>query len=67
MTPVAYGLLNMRILRASTVAAAILVAASAQVPKAADGHPDLSGIWQAMGTANWDLEDHAAKDAAGKK
>jgi hypothetical protein len=33
--------------------------ALAQVPKASDGHPDLSGIWQAMGTANWDLEDHA--------
>lgn len=32
---------------------------TAQVPKAADGHPDLTGIWQAMGTANWDLEDHA--------
>ena len=30
----------------------------AQVPRAADGHPDLSGIWQALGTANWDLEDH---------
>ena len=23
-----------------------------------DGHPDLSGIWQALNTANWDLEDH---------
>jgi hypothetical protein len=33
----------------------------AQIPKAAGGHPDLSGIWQAMGTANWDLEDHAAE------
>jgi hypothetical protein len=33
--------------------------AFAQVPRAADGHPDLSGIWQALGTANWDLEDHA--------
>lgn len=29
-----------------------------QVPKAADGHPDLSGIWQALGTANWELVDH---------
>lgn len=27
-----------------------------QVPRAFDGHPDLSGIWQAVGTANWDLE-----------
>ena len=33
-------------------------AAFAQVPKAADGHPDLSGIWQTLGTADWDLEDH---------
>jgi hypothetical protein len=23
-----------------------------------DGHPDLSGIWQAVNTAYWDLEDH---------
>jgi hypothetical protein len=28
-------------------------------PRAADGHPDLSGIWQAFSTANWDLEDHS--------
>ena len=25
-----------------------------------DGHPDLSGIWQTMSTANWNLEDHPA-------
>ncbi len=25
-----------------------------------DGHPDLSGIWQTISTANWDLEDHPA-------
>lgn len=23
------------------------------------GHPDLDGIWQALNSANWDLEDHA--------
>jgi hypothetical protein len=33
-------------------------AAVAQVPKAADGHPDLTGIWQTLSTADWDLEDH---------
>jgi hypothetical protein len=27
---------------------------------AADGHPDISGIWQTMSTANWDLQDHPA-------
>jgi hypothetical protein len=26
-----------------------------------DGHPDLSGIWQAMNTANWDIQDHDAR------
>jgi hypothetical protein len=25
------------------------------------GNPDLNGIWQAMGTAHWDLEAHAAR------
>ncbi len=32
-----------------------------RAPRAADGHPDLSGIWQAVNTAHWNLEDHAAK------
>jgi hypothetical protein len=30
------------------------------IPRAYDGHPDLSGIWQAIGTAHWNLEDHQA-------
>lgn len=34
-----------------------------EFPRAADGRPDLSGIWQALGTAHWDLEDHAARPA----
>ena len=29
--------------------------------RAADGHSDLNGIWQAMVTANWGLEDHEAQ------
>ena len=29
-------------------------------PRAFDRHPDLNGIWQAIGTAHWDLEDHPA-------
>jgi hypothetical protein len=32
-----------------------------QAPRASDGHADLNGIWQAMNTANWDLQDHAAR------
>jgi len=31
-----------------------------RVLRDADGHPDLRGIWQALNTANWDLEDHSA-------
>src|SRR5687768_12870719 len=32
-----------------------------RAPRAADGHPDLNGIWQAFTTANWNLEDHEAQ------
>jgi hypothetical protein len=32
--------------------------AAYRAPRAADGHADLNGIWQALNTANWDLQDH---------
>ena len=32
-----------------------------QARRTADGKPDLNGIWQALNTANWDLQDHAAR------
>ena len=50
-----------------TVAVAIVLApANAQnqtykAPRTADGKPNLNGIWQAMNTANWDLQGHAAQ------
>jgi hypothetical protein len=28
-----------------------------------DGHPDLNGIWQALNTANWNLEGHVGQAA----
>ena len=34
-----------------------------RAPRAADGRPDLSGIWQALNTANYDLQAHAARPA----
>ncbi len=32
-----------------------------QVPRTAHGDPDLNGIWQALGTAHWELEAHSAR------
>jgi hypothetical protein len=34
---------------------------SYRAPRTADGRPDLNGVWQALNTANWDIQDHAAK------
>src|SRR6185503_15016462 len=32
--------------------------AAYRAPRTGDGKPDLNGIWQAMNTANWDIQDH---------
>ena len=34
-----------------------------RAPRAADGHPDLNGIWQANNEANWDIQTHVARPA----
>jgi hypothetical protein len=34
-----------------------------RAPRASDGHADLNGIWQAMNTANYDIEAHVARPA----
>ncbi len=34
--------------------------AAARIPRAADGKPNLNGIWQVMAGANWNIEDHGA-------
>lgn len=46
------------------------ITAAAQTPAPAyrparlpDGKPNLNGIWQAMNTANWNLEDHASHES----
>jgi len=52
--------------RFATAAGALLVAFGAhaevltEIPRAADGHPDLSGAWQALNTAHWNLEPHVS-------
>jgi hypothetical protein len=36
-------------------------AESYQAPRTADGAPDLNGIWQALNTANFDIQAHSAR------
>src|SRR5207249_4531515 len=51
-----------------TIAVVLLLAAMTGVaqtpayraPRTADGKPSLNGIWQALNTADWDLQGHAA-------
>ena len=37
-----------------------LAAENFSPPRTADGSPDFNGIWQALGSANWNIEPHAA-------
>jgi len=32
-----------------------------RAPRTSDGHPDLQGIWQALNTAVWDIQDHTPR------
>src|SRR5262249_28756848 len=59
-----------RAVRAGAVAAAMVSLAAAlpsaqsgayKAPRTPDGKPNLSGIWQALNTANWDLQAHGAR------
>lgn len=38
-------------------------ASTYRAPRLADGHPDLNGIWQALNTANYDIQTHVARPA----
>ena len=43
-----------------TVLSAVSQAQTYRAPRTADGKPNLNGIWQALNTANWNLQGHAA-------
>ena len=50
---------------AAIICASVALVAGGQsspgLPRTAEGKPDLSGIWQAMNSAAWDIQDHAAR------
>jgi len=33
---------------------------TSQIPRMPDGKPNFTGLWQALGTAYWDIQDHSA-------
>ena len=47
-----------------TVSASAISQSASDLKRDGYGHPDLNGIWQAMGTAHWDLEPHQARMGA---
>ena len=49
------------VLLASASPASAQGTAAGAIPRAPDGRPDFSGIWQALTTASWDVQDHAAQ------
>jgi hypothetical protein len=45
---------------ACACAAPLLAEPLEKFPRSSDGHPDLSGAWQALNTAHWNLEPHVS-------
>ncbi len=45
---------------ALTVLGAPIVGAAEPSPAKIDGHPNLNGVWEAVNSAYWNLEDHSA-------
>ena len=48
------------LLAVATAGLASLSAQTQAIPRTADGKPNLSGIWQVVNSAVWDIQDHSA-------
>jgi hypothetical protein len=59
--PCRRAILNTAVVVALCLAALALDAQIAKIARMPDGKPNLSGIWQAMNTANWDLQEHSSR------
>ena len=45
----------------AALALAAMPLAAATLPSTVAGHPNLSGLWQSMGTSDWDIQAHGAE------
>jgi hypothetical protein len=59
--PASATLISIVLLCAGMIAAAGAQTPGNTLPRTPDGKPDLSGIWQVMNTAAWDIQDHNAQ------
>jgi hypothetical protein len=45
----------------AAAAVAVTTAQTPQIPRAKDGKPNFTGIWQVINSANWDIQTHSAR------
>src|SRR3984957_17653751 len=58
------GFVSVAAVMAAMLCGAMPTAIKAQtsaLPRGPDGHPSRNGIWQSLNTANWDIQEHAAR------
>src|SRR5262245_60290618 len=60
LTIVAIALVGGLVFAISTAAGQQQQPAAYRAPRTKDGKPNLNGIWQAINTANWDIQAHSA-------
>ena len=53
--------LGISVILAALAIPAVAQSQAARIPRMPDGKPNLTGLWQALGTASWDIRDHSAQ------